>query len=956
MTPFLHSVAEYIYKTYGNELHSIAVVFPNKRARLFFTKYLSDVASKPVFSPKYYTITEYIQEISGETIADQLSLLFFLHESYISVTQSKESFDDFLFYCEMMLADFDDIDKYFVDARMLYRNLSDLKDLEAFTDYLDENQLKAIRQFWETFNASQNSDEKYRFGSIWQQLLKIYVDFKLRLTQNRLAYEGMAYRNAITSIEQNQVELPGNYVAFVGFNALNKCEERLFEILKKRNRGLFFWDYDDFYLKRKSFHEAAYFLGNLVMKFPSPQGFSFETGLSSADKKFRIIDIPTSIGQAKSLPGILANLPQRWKEKPLNTAIALADECLLMPVLSSLPPDIGEINVSMGYPLKETQVYSLISVLIDLHQNKKTTSNGQELFYHTDVKRFLQHGLFSAQDKHLTNAFLEEIIKSNEIYIDFEKRAKESIPLNFAFQKGINSTSFISYLLKVLDGLNNLVKSEALQLKDTELEAMARVIGQLRRMSDILSESKVGYSFKSLLRLIEKLLQSTTLPFTGEPLSGLQVMGILETRMLDFENLVILSMNEGIFPKPGNVPTFIPYTLRKAFDMPTIEHQDAIFAYYFYRLLQRAKNVVLVYSSSTSDNKSGEPSRFIRQLEYNDTFHKQRLTLTYSVFPNTTSRLVAKKDEISRNYLLNRYSGESPKAFSPSAINTYLNCQLRFYLRYIANIPEPESVLEEIESNVLGSILHRSMELLYKPFENKVVNTNEIEKLLHDSAKQEIAINKAFYEEYFAPGKEYCGSEAIEYTGKNLIVKEVIYQYIKQIIRFDLKQAPLRISGLEKKYVHTFNLTDGAPILIGGIIDRIENNQVVTRIIDYKTGKVKNSFATVEELFTAEADKRNEAAFQTLLYSMVVAKNTGITAIQPNLYFVREMNLNSFQSELFTGDKKDIKIDSTEPFLAEFESLVKQTLESIFSNSGEFQQTTSEKICQNCPYKDICQK
>jgi RecB family exonuclease len=954
MKPFLKSVAEFLYATYGNRLYSMAIVFPNKRARLFFTQYISEAANKPVFSPAYFTITEYFQEIADETIADQLTLLFNLYESYISVTHSKESFDDFLFYCEMMLSDFDDIDKYQVDAGMLYKNLSNLKDIESFTDYLDESQLKAIRQFWEAFNSGRDSTEKQKFSSIWQVLFSIYSDFKQRLAQNDFAYEGMAYRNAILSIEKKEIDLPGSIVAFVGFNALNKCEDKLFGILKNRNKALFFWDYDDYYLKRKSFHEAAYFLGNLIMKYPSPPGFSFESDLSDPEKKIKIIDIPTSIGQAKSLPDVIAGLPEKWKENPIKTAIALADESLLIPVLSSLPTDIGEINISMGYPLKVTQIYSLISILIDLHQNKKIKEDKRELFYHNDVKRLLQHGMFSWINTDIANKFIGEIIKSNQIYIDFEKFQKDTIPLPFVFITGITATNFVPYLHKVLDEILVLIENNKIKLIDIETEAIAKVIAQLRRMGDILGESETIYSFKSLLRLIEKLLQSTTLPFTGEPLSGLQVMGILETRVLDFENLIILSMNEGVFPKSGNVPTFVPHTLRKAFGMPTIEHQDAIFAYYFYRLLQRSKNIVLVYSSSTSDNKTGEASRFIRQLEFDDVFKKERQTLIYSVYPQQVRKLTAEKNEASRKFLLNRYSGEAPKALSPSAINTYLNCQLRFYFRYIACIPEPESILEEVESNVLGSILHKTLEQLYKPFENKKAEKNQIDNLLQEKENFEHAIKKAFFEEYFEPGKEFTGKETVEFSGKNIIVKEVVSQYAKQIIRFDIKHSPLHIIGLEKKHLHYFNLNDGSKILIGGIIDRIEQYDGLIRIIDYKTGKVKNTFKSVEDLFIAEPEKRNEAAFQTLLYSLVVSKTTGNSKIQPCLYFVREMSSNAYESELYSGDKKDIKLESAGPLLKEFEELLCNTLESIFEKHGEFNQTLNEKICVYCPYKEIC--
>lgn len=956
MTPFLESVAKYIFENYRNNLHEIAVVFPNKRARLFFNNYIGKLTDKPVFAPKYYTITEYIQKLSGSTTGDQLTLLFTLYEVYVEITNTEESFDQFLFYCEMLLADFDDLDKYLVDAKMLYKNLSDLKEIEAYYEYLTEAQIKAIQQFWTTFTESKDSEEKQKFSSLWNVLYKIYVRFNQKLDELNLSYEGKAYRQAIDKLKKGEFEIEHTKVAFVGFNALNNCEKELFNKLQNNKKGLFFWDYDMYYLERGDFHEAAYFLKDLIVQYPKPFGFSFETNLTDTNKKIKIFDIATNTGQSKALSLALNELPNNWKDKPLQTAIALADESLLIPTLTSLPDDVDQVNISMGYPLRETRIFSLTRSLIDLHQNKRTSSKQKESFYHTEVVQILQFGLDSGNNV-AAKELSDKIHKQNLVYIPHSELQGLTGLLAEVFTENIGPANFVEYLIKVITLAPRQFIIENQNVYTIEKEACYRIITQLTRIADILKSTQVQFNFTSLTRLLAKILEGASIPFTGEPLLGMQVMGVLETRNIDFENLILLSMNEGVFPKSGNVPSFVPYSLRKGFDMPTVEHQDAIFAYYFYRLLQRSKNIVLVYSSSVSDMKSGDPSRFIHQLLYEERFKVEKETISYDVGSISQRSIHLPKSKESSEALAASYSGENSRALSPSAINTYLNCQTRFYYRYIAGIKEPDSVLEEVEANTLGSILHKTIEELYSDYDKQVVTSEIVSSLLKNKKLIADKLIEAFWTEFLSPNKTFPGVSEVELQGKNVIIKEVILKYVIAILEHDKRIAPFTLLGLEKKYYSSFTTNSGITLSIGGIIDRIDELEGQTRIIDYKTGKLKDSFASVEELFNGEASKRNDAAFQTLLYSLVLSKETGNKNIQPGLYFVRNIRKENYSSKISLGEWRNKKpVNSLSEVKEEFEAFLTATLNDIFATEGRFAQTEDETYCGYCPYKSICGK
>ncbi len=954
MTPFLQSVAKYLFDRFGNNLHNIALVFPNKRARLFFNQELARLTNKPLLAPKYYTINEYLQSLSGFIPADQITLLFTLYDVFVDITGSKESFDEFMFYCEMLLADFDDLDKYMVDASMLFRNLSDLKDLENHFDYLDTTQIQAIKQFWSTFSESKESDQKQKFSSLWDVLYRIYEEFNTTLKNKSLSYEGMAFKKVIEELEHGSISIENKQIAFVGFNALNKCEQKLFKHLHNQKRALFFWDWDTYYRDNVEDHEAAFFLKNFIREFPSPGDFNFETSVADPNREIEIYDIVTNTGQAKILPQIMESLPDNWKSDPTRTAITLADESLLLPVLNALPEDIDIVNISMGYPLKETKAYTLLCQLLDLHKNKRV-KNKLVSFYHKDVVSIL-HNPIIIQQVDAIQKIQNELIGNNLVYITSAQIDTDNILIKKLFGTEVNTSNFIAYLKEII----NYIDLSGIENKNNltiEKEAIFRINNQLTRIGDILVSIKTPYNYSSLTRLLSKLLESTTIPFSGEPLLGMQVMGVLETRTLDFENIVILSLNEGIFPKSGNVPSFIPYSLRKGFDMPTVEHQDAIFAYYFYRLLHRVKNLKLVYSSSVKESISGEPSRLIQQLIYEDAFKTSHKTFSYKVKPLSTPLLEIPKNDASLKLLKERFDPKDNKTLSPSAINTYLNCKTRFYFHYIKGIKEPDTMVEGIEANTFGSILHKTLEDLIRPFLKKNVLPEDLKKIKANRQLIDKTLTQAFWEEYIAPQtKEYPGYDNVEIIGQNKLIKDIILRYVENVLEYDSKKAPLIIHGLEEKVKMPFTSKNGITINIGGIIDRIDEVNKTLRVIDYKTGTVKNTFTSIEALFNTE-EKRNDAAFQTILYSLILGHDRPGQHIKPGLFFVRNIKTSGFSPDLLMGNgKTKHKIESVLEVKDEFEPLLHEILNELFSIEGNFNQTENLEYCKVCPYKNLCSR
>jgi CRISPR/Cas system-associated exonuclease Cas4 (RecB family) len=959
MPYFLKDIAEYAFRTYKNELQDIYIVFPNKRARLYFNRYLSELTDKPVWSPSYFTINELMQHLTGLQIADPLILVFELYSSFIKVTKSTESFDNFYVYCEILLADFDDIDKYLIDPEDIFKNLANLKNIENSFDYLSDEQIKIISRFWKTFSPKNISDDQKSFLMLWESMFKIYKSFNESLRNSSIAYEGMVYREVINKINSGNLDnvSTAKYL-FIGFNALNKCEKQLFRHLKNIKKAEFFWDYDGYYVNN-TIHEAGYFLRNNIRDFPMGLSSLTHDNLTKQDKNISFIPVPSNIGQAKIISECLKKTGSYENIDFNKTVIVLADENLLLPVLNSLPGEVNEINVSMGYPFRETPVFNLIGKLADAQRNIRTGKNNEIQFYYKDVISILKLPVFAGILPDEANLKISEIAAGNMIYV-----ADNYLHINNLFTTIFSSIKHYKeipeYILRILEIIIEKYKQnkpDDIIENKTKYDFVFHAYTYIQRLNDVLQSSPVELSVNTMFKLIYNLLKNLSIPFSGEPLAGLQVMGILETRTLDFDNVIMLSLNEGIFPKSINIPSFIPYSIRYGFELPTLEHQDAIYAYYFYRLIQRAKNIFLVYNSRADGLFTGERSRFLHQLDYDPVFKTNEYGFSYDVSPFTKKPVTVKKNIRDSDLLIKCMDPALKTWLSPSAVNTYLNCPLRFYFRYIAGIKEPDEVTEEIDYLLFGNILHKAINIIYKPYINNIISKDILRGITGKKNIIESALNKAFSDEYL---KESGKRGKLQIAGRNLIIKEVIQKYLIQIIHIDSHYAPFRIVSLEHPYSATVPAIIGnkkVNIQIGGKIDRIDEKEGKLRIIDYKTGKTENSFKGIDTLFNNDS-VRNDAAFQVFLYSLILSENMRQPDIIPGLYFMREIFNENYDFRIILNKGRNDKqpINSYSLIADEFSRNLINTIQDIYNEDKDYIQTDNTDTCKHCPYSGICHR
>ncbi|PLX15893.1 MAG: hypothetical protein C0597_08335 [Marinilabiliales bacterium] len=620
MDTFLKHIAQDLYSRYNDKISDLCIVFPNRRASLYFKKYLSELTEKPMWSPTTITINELMEEISGLSVADNIKLLFELYTIYKIIKKSEESFDDFYYWGEMMLNDFDDIDKYLVNPEDLFKNLKSLKSIQDQFTYLSDEQIEAIKQFWQSFDPEKHSSHQDDFISIWNVLLNIYQSFNKRLNELGIAYEGMIYRDVTNKLKGNDIiGLTHQKYVFAGFNALNNCEKKLFNYLQNNKMADFYWDYDESYINNP-YHEAGFFLRENISEFKAPVSFSSQNVFNSLlqEKNIEIISVPSDIGQTKVITKILQESTVNHIDSPNKTAIVLADEDLLVPILHSVPDSIDNVNITMGYPVNNTPIYSLLEHLIDLQKNAKATKT-ETRFYYKNVLAVLSHQYVNSQFQEEANQLIQFIKTNNKIVISNIELAS-CVFFQSLFIKVDSYQDLSEYLLNILHHIYNSLKKtgneDTIHNPSLEKEYIYHIYLSINRLKEVLEEQNIPIKMETYIRLVRKIIRNLRVPFTGEPLSGLQIMGILETRLLDFENLFICSMSEGVLPKTEASLSFVPYSLRKGFGLPTIEHQDAIYAYYFYRLIQRAKNVTLMYNSSSDGMKTGEMSRFLYQLKF----------------------------------------------------------------------------------------------------------------------------------------------------------------------------------------------------------------------------------------------------------------------------------------------------------------------------------------------------
>lgn len=959
MESFLKLVAADLYKhTEGNLAHT-AVVFPNKRAGLFFNEYLAQESESPIWSPAYVSISELFRSLSPWEVGDPVKLVCELYKIFRRETQSTETLDDFYFWGEMLISDFDDADKNKVDTDKLFSNLQDLRNIMDDYTFIDDEQEEAIRQFFQNFSIERRTALKERFISLWDVLGNIYKGFRESLASQNIAYEGMMYRHVIEHLDVDK--LPYEKYVFVGFNVLNKVEHTLFTQLKDAGKAAFYWDYDEFYMKENRqavTHEAGEFIRRNLRDFPSPLSGELFKNLSKP-KEVHYIASSTENAQARYLPQwIRNNLTTPEKE----TAVVLCNEALLQPVLHSLPAEVKHVNITMGFPLSQTPVYSFLIALLELHTHGFNFKSGRYTFQ--SVVTLLKHP-YTRQLTGQAELLEKELTRNNRFYPLPGELGKDEF-LTRLFTPLSGNLNLCIRLSETLQQVAGIYQANTSGTEDTDAfnqlyrESLFKAYTTINRFRTLIEEDELTVQSETFRRLLVKVLSATNIPFHGEPAIGMQVMGVLETRNLDFRHLVLLSVNEGQLPKSGGDSSFIPYNLRKAFGMTTIEHKIAVYAYYFYRLLQRAERITLMYNTSSDGLNRGEWSRFMLQflIEWPHPITRQFLEAGQS--PQGTSPITVEKtpDVMRRMQSLFDVRANPKAKFSPSALNYYLDCPLKFYYRYVAGLSAPDEVSAEIDSATFGSIFHYAAEHIYKDLttHGKVINKEALETLLRNEVKLQDYVDTAFKKLFFNVPQ----NEKPEYNGVQLINSAVIARYLKQLLQNDLRYAPFTFIASEMEVDEPIDIQTPKGVIksrIGGIIDRMDSKDGTLRIVDYKTGGDADTPPHVESLFIPDK-KRSNYVFQTFLYAAIMCRKQPTMKIAPALLYIHRAATETYSLVIQMGEPRKPKeaVEDFSKYEKEYRERLQGLLEEIFNPEKSFTQTEIIEKCTYCDFKALCKR
>jgi CRISPR/Cas system-associated exonuclease Cas4 (RecB family) len=956
---FLEYVAEDIIGKYGTDLSRIAVVFPNKRAALFLNEHLARLAGQPVWSPAYITISDLFRQHTDLKTADPIKLICDIHKSFTKCTGIDETLDHFYGWGQLLLADFDDIDKNMADADSIFCNLKDIHELDDIS-YLDDEQKEMLKRFFANFSDDIDSELKKRFLSLWSHFGDIYHDYNRRLTEQGIGYEGAIYRKVVS---EETLQMKYDKYLFVGFNLLQKVERVLFSRLMKEGKAKFYWDFDEYYMPSPSHHlttspSQQLSGGALVSSAPTNLTTSpsqhlnisdFPNELDNTDrdiyanmrrpKRIRFISSPTENAQARFASNwLLEN--ERYKAG-CKTAVVMCDESILLPIMHSLPPEADKVNITSGFPLAMTPVASLVMLLFDLYtlglRKKGTTLNPHYL------KKLMAH----PYAHHLTISTPQH--------------------LNTSTPQHLTTSTILHHIATLMKQVGIATKPEGDALTQ---ESVFRMFTILNRLATLADSGDLLVDNTTLRRLVSQLVSSSSIPFHGEPVVGVQIMGVLETRNIDFDNVLLLSCNEGNMPKGINDSSFIPYSIRKAHGLTTIDNKVAIYSYYFHRLLQRAGNITIAYNNSTDNGHTGEMSRFMLQLLVESGQKIDHYSLTAKNQPTPLMPKPIEKDEAALSKL------EEMSRLSPSAINTYIRCKLAFYYQYIAHIKEPDSDPETIDNRMFGNIFHRAAYLIYKDITDRspLVEKAHIQAYLSNRTLLANVVDRAFEEE-----------ECKTNNGLQIINREVIIQYITKLLKIDQQLCPFSILAMEEEAKVYTQLSFTTPpshhlttspshhlttspshhhLTIGGIIDRLDavtdkqTGKRRIRVVDYKTGnKPSSAIKSIEEVFDPKniASKHSNYFLQAILYSLIVSRskewNAANDAVSPALLFIKQAPTNDYDPTLLI-DKHPIS-DVT-VYEEEFLTKLKHTLADIYSPDTPFTPTDDRKKCELCPYRMLC--
>ena len=954
MKSFLEYVAADLLQKYGTNLSRIAVVFPNKRAALFLNEHLARMADQPLWSPAYITISDLFRSHSKRQVADPIQLVCELHQCFTECTGIDETLDHFYGWGQLLLSDFDDLDKNMASAEHVFANLRDIHEYDD-TSYLSEEQRTILRQFFSNFSEEHNSELKRRFLQLWSHIFDIYQSFNDKLSAQGLAYEGALYRE-VAECEETDFEY--DTYLFIGFNMLQQVEQTLFRRMKKEGRARFYWDYDHYYLNS---NEAGYFIAQYLSDFPNELDNHEDAIYNNFTQKKTItyISAPTENIQARYISTWLRQENRIADNR--RTAVVLCNENLLQTAIHCIPTEVEKVNITTGYPLSQTPVTSFVNLLIALQTNGYVTETGHYRLRHVNL--VLRHP-YSHYLSTAVNSLYNELNSQKIYYPDVAQLSKDDgLTLLFSMEHASSTQQFNSILLLWLMSVVRLtakaISKDEVELSPLTQESLFRMYTLLNRLSNLVESGSLNIDTITLQRLITQIVSATSIPFHGEPVEGIQMMGVLETRNIDFEHVLLLSCNEGNLPKGLSDTSFIPYSIRKAYGLTTIDHKVAIYAYYFHRLLQRASDITFVYNNSTNDGQRGEMSRFMLQMmvESGHQIHIQTLQAGQAPIQRTLQP-ITKTDSVMQ-LLRKRFENN---LLTPSAINRYIRCQLQFFYRYVSGLIEPENDDEDnIDNRIFGNIFHLAAQLVYEKLmqKSRVIMANDIEYLLQTEVDIERAVDEAFKQALFQIKDTTRKLPPLD--GLQIINREVIIKYIRQLLEIDRRLTPFTILGLEKTVKMDYQIPFGDETFIttlGGMIDRLDSittsyGKEQIRVIDYKTGSRRlKALPDVDAIFAKESLKdHSDYYLQAFLYSYIVRLKSKDTAVSPALLFIQHAGSDDYDPTLCLGRDpvNDIAVVS-ESYMKQLSSLISD----IFNPALSFTPTDDKKRCTTCPYAHLC--
>ena len=954
--PFLHTVAQQLYQRHQGQMHRLAVVFPNRRQAAYFSHYLQQIAEPPAIFPELLTIEALVTQSAALPIANPLVQSFALYDAFTTVSlaagdapENIVAFDKFYGIAETLLKDFGELDNYMADVGQVCHTLLGIEAIDKLFDYLTDEQKLFLRQFWA--GTLHKGAAQARFLLLWQRLPQIYLAFHKNLEAVQCTTLGMAYRQLGDNTPTRPRFAAGwNHVAFVGFNAFNRAEESVLLRWQQTGYCSLWFDADNYYVQNPE-QEAGLFLRRNLHQLQLQNALPLLNAIATRTAPITVVAVQGKVAQAKWISEWLSNLPSNVPG--LGAGILLADEGLLLPALQSLPRDTPKVNVTMGYPLKQSVVYAFVEMFFGLHND--FAAHGHRTVHYSFAQAWLNHPFCdwtALQKEKLEAEVLRKMIQRLP-YAQLQLAGSLSAAL---FAPLLSVADLFVRLRQLLEGISKLPTVA----EDAVLQGLvAACWSAVQQAEPLFATLKPQPNLAFVSRLFRQQLAGITVPFEGEPLQGIQIMGLLESRGLDFEHLLVLGAGEGSLPRVSAPNTFLPDNLRRAFGLPVLEHQDSIFAYVFYRLLHRAKHITLVYNSLVSDSSTGELSRYAQQLQFETNMPFLTLNPTLPLSPQRRSPIAIPRSAAIGQKLSHYYKPEKPIALSPTAINTWLSCRLQFFLKYIASIKLPDTTTDTIDAAVFGNILHRLMERLYQGLlgsEKMVAITDGDIAHLHTRVEAETlaAINEVW--------RNAPPDAAFDMAGNLLVANRVAQQYAHAFLASDAVYAPFTLHSLEVQFAQRFDIAIGQNIVglvLKGKIDRVDEKNGVFRMFDYKTGADKPEFKTVESLFERNGKHSNKAALQTLLYSWMFAQQyPDRPQFEPALAALRHTkgSENASYRLLAKGDRDGFEVTSEKmpELLTQVAQFLRQTLEELFDGTEPFDQTTDLRTCQYCDYKGIC--